>query len=210
MIDLIKIIENLSSTRPIFHSEADFQHALAWKIHEQVKDCAIRLEYKPPHLIRRYYVDIWCFREGLVTAIELKYKSRRLHVNVRGEIFDLLNQSAQDIGRYDFLKDIQRLEEVGLNKSNYEGYGIFLTNDSAYWGFPRDDQTVDAEFRIHEGRTLSGKLNWKLSASEGTMRHRKETIHIKNVYSLKWRDYSEPNAGTYGQFRYLLVKTNGK
>lgn len=210
MIDLIKIIENLSSTRPIFHSEADFQHALAWKIHEQVQDCAIRLEYKPPHLIRRYYVDIWCFREGLVTAIELKYKTRRLHVSVRGEIFDLLYQSAQDIGRYDFLKDIQRLEEVGLNESNYEGYGIFLTNDSAYWGFPRDDQTVDAEFRIQEGRTLSGKLNWKLSASEGTMRGRKEAIHIKNVYSCKWRDYSEPSAGTYGQFRYLLVKAKGK
>ena len=40
-----KILSELSKERQIFHSEADFQHALAWKIHETYKDqFQIRLE----------------------------------------------------------------------------------------------------------------------------------------------------------------------
>jgi len=206
MIDLTEIIKNLSRSRPIFHSEADFQHALAWEIHMQVQNCEMRLEYKPPHIMKRFYVDIWCYGEDFSAAIEMKYKTRRLRTNIRGEIFDLLSQSAQDIGRYDFLKDIQRLEEIMSGQSNIIGYAIFLTNDSAYWSTPRDSQTVDASFRIHHGRILTGELTWGVRASEGTMRGREKALHIKGVYNLNWQDYSAPSQGSYGRFRYLLVK----
>jgi hypothetical protein len=32
--------------RPLFHSEADFQHALAWRLQEQHRQISIRLEYR--------------------------------------------------------------------------------------------------------------------------------------------------------------------
>ena len=44
--EMDNIMKNLSESRPIFHSEADFQFALAWEIMRQKKNnCEIRLEY---------------------------------------------------------------------------------------------------------------------------------------------------------------------
>jgi len=206
MIDIKMMLAELSKSRPIFHSEADFQHALAWEIQKQYQNCSMRLEFKPQHLSERIYLDIWCAHEDAIMAIELKYKTRKLHVNFEEEIFDLLNQSAQDIGRYDFLKDIQRLERIVFDRNDIVGYAVFLTNDSAYWITPRNINTVDANFRIYQGRILSGELSWGSHASEGTMRGREETIHIKGPYNLNWQDYSEPSQESYGKFRYLLVK----
>lgn len=47
------LMSQLAGTRPIFHSEADFQHALAWEIQNQHPQAAVRLEYRPPFLTGR-------------------------------------------------------------------------------------------------------------------------------------------------------------
>ena len=206
MIDMNEMMSRLSRSRPVFHSEADFQHALAWEIHKQYLNCSIRLEIKPPDLKERIYLDIWCAHGDGIIAIELKYKTRGLLVNVNEETFGLLDQSAQDVGRYDFIKDIQRLEKIVFSRSSIVGYAIFLTNDSAYWTPPRSNQTVDASFRIHNGRILTGELSWGSRASEGTMRGREDKLYVKGAYNLNWKDYSEINQKSYGRFRYLLVK----
>jgi len=52
--DLASVMYELSVVRPVFHSEADFQHALAWQIHKQNSALKIRLEYRPPELGRKY------------------------------------------------------------------------------------------------------------------------------------------------------------
>jgi hypothetical protein len=206
MIDMNEMMSMLSRSRPVFHSEADFQHAFAWEIQKQYLNCSIRLELKPPYLKERIYLDIWCVHEDAIIAIELKYKTRGLIVNVNEETFGLLDQSAQDVGRYDFIKDIQRLEQIVFDRSNIMGYAIFLTNDSAYWTLPRSNQTVDASFRIHDDRILTGELSWAPGASEGTMRGREDRLHVKGTYNLNWKDYSEISQKSYGRFRYLLVK----
>ncbi len=131
----------------------------------------MRLEFKPPHSKERVYLDIWAADKETVLAIELKYKTRGLEVTVGGEDFHLLDQSAQDLARYDYLKDIQRLERV-LSTNRIIAYAIFLTNDSAYWKEPINSQTVDASFRIHQGRNATGELRWgtkpqKVQLTEG-------------------------------------------
>ena len=41
-----KLVQECLNERKIFHSEADFQHSLAWKIHEKFgKKFKIRLEF---------------------------------------------------------------------------------------------------------------------------------------------------------------------
>jgi len=47
-------------------------------------------------------------------GIELKYKTRALSLEINGEWFRLKDQAAQDIARYDFIKDLHRLEELCL------------------------------------------------------------------------------------------------
>ena len=209
MVDVAGALAGLASKRPLFHSEADFQHALAWEFHERWPDCSLRLEFRPPRIPERIIIDLWVTRGERVFAIELKHKTRRLSLTVDGEPYNLLDQSAQDLGRYDFLKDVRRLEGIVSANRNAVGCAVFLTNDSAYWNQPRDAATVDAQFRIHEGRTVSGEMSWGSHASEGTTRGRSQPIIIEGQYSLRWSDYSLPSTGPYGKFRYLLVTMAG-
>ena len=111
MIDVSDIMRALSVRRPVFHSEADFQHALAWEVHRAHPDLKIRLEYRPPDFGRRY-LDVWLTGCDGSMAVELKYFTRRLECSSGGEAFSLLDQGAQDISRYDFLKDVERFEEL--------------------------------------------------------------------------------------------------
>ena len=65
----------------MFHSEADFQFALAWRIKEATSH-DIRLEFKPfPE--ERMYLDLWVPAIGV--AVELKYLTRKLEVERDGE-----------------------------------------------------------------------------------------------------------------------------
>lgn len=206
MLQLERIIQELSRKQPVFHSEADFQHALAWEIQVRYPAATVRLEIHPGRIGKREYIDIWVKNKGKVYALELKYKTRKLDVKHNGEEFHLLNQSAQDVGRYDFIKDIVRLERFVSSRPNTVGYAIILTNDDGYWRATKRSATVDADFRIHEGRMLKGELKWGRDASKGTKKGREIPLRLKNKYYLQWCNYSKLSEVGPNQFRYLIVK----
>ena len=80
------------------------------------------------------HVDIWVEQDDKALALELKYKTRALQTLVAEETFVLLNQSAQDVGRYDFVKDIGRVEAIVADRTwCATGYAVLLTNDPSYW-----------------------------------------------------------------------------
>jgi hypothetical protein len=206
MIEMTDVLNELRSKRRVFHSEADFQHALAWKIHEKYPRLNVRLEKRVILNKKEIYFDIFAFNDNKTVAIEVKYKAKNLDATVNGEKFSLKNQGAQDQGRYDFLKDISRLEKALKINHECTGFAIFLTNDESYWKKPRGDiNTADKDFRIHEGKTIQGRLSWKEGTSEGTMSGRSESILLKKKYMLNWNDYSDVGEQN-GKFRYLLVK----
>ena len=206
MLDIAGILIALAVQRPIFHSEADFQHAFAWEIHWRLPNASIRLEFPTRPLNKQLVLDIWVAQRDAVLAVELKYKTRALSVYVGDEQFALKDQSAQDIGRYDFIKDLQRLEQIVTDRKSAVGYAVLLTNDSAYWKPPRDSNTVDASFRLHQGRTLRGTLSWSAAASAGTTRSREEPLTLDGTYHVHWESYSQPTNKGYGIFRYLAIK----
>jgi hypothetical protein len=152
MIDIHATMAQLANSRPLFHSEADFQLAFAWRLREDHPHLGIRLEYRPAQLTQRGYIDVWAADGHEVVAIELKYKTRSLQATAKGEVFDLLDQSAQDIGRYDTLKDIQRLEQVVAAVHNSSGFVLLLTNDRSYWTASGRQDTVDAVDRLRYAR----------------------------------------------------------
>jgi hypothetical protein len=202
-------LESLAQKRPIFHNEADFQHALAWELRE-LYNCKVRLEQRVEIASgRRAYLDIMLEKDGSKTAIELKYKMRAIEHIHDGEVFSLLNQGAQDIGRYDILKDLQRLERMVAHGVVKEGYLIYLTNDSSYYSDPAVEKwTADRDFRIHEGRTLTGTLSWSESTGAGTMRGREEAIILDGAYTMDWRSYSELNDSSAGTIKCLCIAVN--
>ena len=192
-LDIHALMNGLAERRPIFHSEADFQFALAWRIHKTLPDCEVRLEFKP-FPSERMYLDVWLPTECV--AIELKYLTRKLTIECAGEKF-VLRDGARDVGRYDTLKDIQRIERVVSETRANAGLVIILTNDRSYWNSPpRKKPTKDAAFRIHEGRELNGKLAWQDGSG---------AISLKGSYTLNWRDYSRLGAERNARFRYLAV-----
>ena len=205
MLDIDGLMASLAGTRKVFHSEADFQHALAWHIHQAMPESQVRLEVDVMQVEhQRRFLDIWLPAEGV--AIELKYKTRGLALEQDDESFVLRNQSAQDQGRYDFLRDIQRLELMRSKLEQWKaGYAVLLTNDSSYWKVPTPSDTVDADFRVHEERAVSGALAWAASASPGTVRGRESPIQIRGSYRLRWQEYSSFSGKSYGSFRYLAV-----
>ena len=75
-LDLAAALAALAEERPVFHSEADFQHSLAWVIRERHEDIEVRLERPVTLDGQRGHVDIWVRDSDGEKAIELKYWAR--------------------------------------------------------------------------------------------------------------------------------------
>lgn len=202
------VIANLAVERPVFHSEADFQHSLAWHLKLVDPAARIRLETRP---VRGMRLDILVESRGRRTALELKYLVKRFHGDVGGEAFDLPDQSAHDISRYDVVKDIVRTESFVADGVADEGRTIVLTNDPAYWPPGRNPETIDAQFRIDEGRVLEGPLQWGDRAGAGTTRSREAVLTLSGTHICTWRDYSKiiDSAGREHLLRYLDLSVSG-
>ena len=182
------LMKGLALDCPIFRSEAEFQHALA--LHVRKITPRVRLEF-PPFPKERMSLDLWLPDTGI--AIELK----------RGTV----NQGGQPLLRYDFVKDVQRLERVtGEYDPADAGFAVLLTNDPSYWKPPRKKDPVDAEFRIHEGAVVGGKMEWSDTTADGTKEGREDPIELNGYYECRWRDYLRLEGEEYGRFQYLAIK----
>jgi len=206
MLDLSNVMHRLAQTRPVFHSEADFQHALAWQLHTDHPDARIRPEY-PFFAGKKMYLDIWYELNRRPTAIELKYPTKRTSITTTAnERFDLVQHGAQDVTRYDIVKDVVRVEQVIDAVPKSAAAAIVLTNDPSFWNpSPKVVPTIDAAFRIHEGQVLHGSCAWAENAGPGTTRGRTEILKVRGRYPIKWQDYSTSDE-RLGRFRFVIFE----
>ena len=201
MLNIPALMSSLSVKRPVFHSEADFQHAFALELAHQEPSLDLRLEV-PFAFERRGATDLVIRSRSFVSGIELEYLSQSLVHEIDGEAFNLKDQGATDLRRYDIVKDIERLERFN---QEYGGtsFVIALTNDPAYWRPVRRKGTIDAAFRLCEGRTFGGECRWAESAAAGTVKGRERPISLSASYCANWAPYSILGPAR-GEFRYLL------
>lgn len=117
------------------------------------------------------------------------------------EGFALKSHGAPDLARRDYVFDIARLERF-CDRPDQNGLSLIITNESSLWDVPRprSKQSRDHDFRIHQGRELTGKLLW----AEGAYERNERTL--RGSYHLNWQPYSE-QTGPGGEFRYLAVFT---
>ena len=214
-IDFNKILGELSKERPLFYNERDFQFSLAWKIKSFYPDLDIRLE-KAINVDENSseYLDIIVLDKGKESiGIELKYITSLLVAQHDEEMFYLKTHSANDTRCYDSLKDIQRLEKFIEDGSISRGYALWLTNAEGLWKGGMNGSNYD-EFRIYDGRTVSGNMNWKPGTGDWTKKTRKDPITLSGKYTIKWVNYSDvkplPEMKTYckGVFKYSLNEAN--
>ncbi|MBR9916753.1 hypothetical protein GYB29_03480 [bacterium] len=203
MDDLENILTALADERPLFHSEADFQHALAWHIHENYTDAKVRLEYPAVGSKGRIYLDIYVELGEKRIGIELKYKTKSYEAKIGDDLFKLKNQGAHDVARYDLSSDLMRLEGLLESEQIDYGYVVFLTNDLSYCNDTGRTGRMDEDFRIHENNSLSGILRWAKHTSAGTMKGHENEIQLNGSYHCRWSFYSE---GDNHSFKYLFLK----
>jgi hypothetical protein len=204
-VPLEDALRALADARPVFHSEADFQHHLAWTVRRLDPDVQIRLETRPlPG--ERLHLDLLLVHPvtGDRVAVELKYATRALTADIGGESFQVRDQAAQDLVRHDFVKDVHRIERLIAAGVVNRGWCLFITNDQGYWN-PSSRATIDSAFRLHHGRVLAGALSWSSTAGAGTTVGRDTVLELTGRYQLAWTDFSAVAEAPGGSFRSLAV-----
>jgi len=197
------LLRSLSIKRPIFHSEADFQFSLAWEIKEKFPEADIRLEL-PFGEQKKEYLDILVTLGNQLIPIELKYKTKKSEIEFNNEKFFLKNHSAYNVNRFNFLKDVERIERFVEVNNSPQGYTVILTDDHMYWN-QNDKNILDKEFSVQEGRLIEGTLSWKEGEGIESAKYKNTPIQLRNRYVSKWEDYSEVDNNS---FRMVIFATS--
>lgn len=201
-VELGDVVDRLRAARPVFHSEADLQHAFGWVAHELDPQLQVRLETHPEPNVR---LDLLLSRPdiGRSTAVELKYLTAGWTGEAGGERFALANHGAQDVRAYDVVKDIERLERFVANRPGSDGVLLVLSNDPSYWRHPGHARETNAQaFRLHEGNVIRGTLAWGPRTGAGTSKGRESALTVGGNYRCEWTDYATL-PGSRGAFRVL-------
>ena len=199
----------------VFLNEWDFQMSLSLFL-THIKGYKVHLEYVVPlnFLKKREYpfankeninIDIVIEKEGLFYLIELKYKTQRATIKFErfGEIncVSLKDQSRIPMSKYDFWKDVARLEFL---KESFEkvkgGLCIFLTNNETY---TRGDKGISEEFTMEAQKSHIGTLTLK----DGKTKKKCPEFSLSKDYQIeKWNKVA--NEETKIAFHYCIVRVD--
>ncbi|WP_438480841.1 hypothetical protein [Oleiharenicola lentus] len=171
LINIVRDIALLQCPEAAFYSEASFQLSLGIELFKRLGVTA-RLEMRVPGTGE--YLDVFYQHKRSRIGIELKYKTRA----TTKPGFEYLNQGAQNNGRYDVLRDVERLESFKKANAIDKGFGIFVTNDKYYMSTIGASAGV-APFELSEGRIIPNtlKAGWVGRTSE---------IRLASSHSVKW------------------------
>ncbi|WP_089154249.1 hypothetical protein [Micromonospora sp. NBS 11-29] len=200
-VPLTDVLAELRVERSVFHSAADLQHAFAWTVRRLDESIRVRLEVRQE---QNEHLDLLCRGPGGRTAIEFTYLTARWNgVDPHtGEEYALRHHAAADLARHQFVTDVERLERLcRADPDQTNGLALLLTNDHGLWQAPATDRpTRDREFRLHEGRRLTGLLRWGVDGRYFLPNQR----YLAGTYPLDWQDFTHL-PGRNGQFRRLAV-----
>ena len=144
-LDVCKFLEN---NEELLFNERDFQmHLATWlRKSDNVYD-DVDVEYYVPNKELDNYIweselrlDIVVKKNDEYCPVELKYKTKKVERKITrfdemlsDDVVVMKNQGAQDLGMYDFWKDVRRVELVRNRFTRVKGgLAVFLTNDEAY------------------------------------------------------------------------------
>jgi hypothetical protein len=202
--DLVDIMRELAQVRPVFHSEADFQHELGFLLRSKRHRVRLERPFKTP---LKFELDLEVDGE---IAIELKYKKARLKYTSDTELFDFISDGAFPDNRYKIINDAKRVRDLVDQKFHSEGFTIFLTNDKEYWCSDAKN-TIAEQFDFTEGRKFAKGTS--LSLVDSKAKKPKQQIDIRFNDIIEWQDYKndtnkELEKLNNGLFRFFVIDVN--
>lgn len=190
----------LESNDELLFNERDFQmHLATWLRNSANCYDDVDVEYYVPRQELDNYVwdselrlDIVVKKDGEYCPVELKYKTRkverkisRFDEDLTGNVVVIKNQGAQDLGMYDFWKDVRRVELV---RNRFErvksGLAVFVTNDGFYTKGSKESSN-NYLFNMSAGKTHSKQKRW--ANPESTCAKTHPNFEVEREYSIEWR-----------------------
>lgn len=187
----------LDTNEELLFNERDFQMHLATFLRQTGHYDDVDVEYYVPLSELKGYIwnnelrmDILVYKEEEFLPIELKYKTKSVRKNLlrfgerlAGKVEVMKNQGAQDLGMYDFWKDVRRIEIVRKRfKAIKSGLAVFVTNDPAYLKAGRDTSN-HILFSMAEGPHGKEK-HWLDKESKCCKTH--PDFEVEREYSIHW------------------------
>lgn len=203
--DIERFIER---QQELLYNEFDFQMQLTLALRGSGKYDDVDAEYYLPNSVvegydwdSNMYLDIVVSRNGEYVPVELKYTTRsvRRDVKLLGRDFKNVeitrNQGAQDNIRYNFWKDVRRIELVKkLFPDVKSGMAVFLTSDPAYTRSPRPGSS-NAPFSMASDHTIGGGvIDW---IGEPATRAQHMPFLIEGRYRTAWMETEIDNIPFY-------------
>ena len=223
------IIDGFADKGFVFANEQDFQFEMALALKtgnygvEDVKLETISLEEDWNEVekkvrarkglgrkTKQYHDILVKFPKDEYVLIELKYKTPLklcLYETKQGKTITFV-QGAYDIGAYDYLEDISRLENISkrymsnnIQSKIKESYSVFLTNDKNYRfnHFDKEKKGIKSpwiNYSIHNGKKFNaGEIFFIIDGKEESKyitpnKKHFDSIVLKHDYEpFVWRDY---------------------
>ena len=192
------IIDFLKTNKEILFNERDFQmHLATWLRNSPQSYDDVDVEYFIPHQLLDNYVwkseirlDIVVRKGSEYYPIELKYKTKAICQNLKrfGEeledrIMVVKNHGAQDLGMYEFWKDVRRIELIRNRfKAVKGGLAVFVTNDGHYLRGGKDTSN-HINFSMTAGLHSKNK-NWLRPNSISSTTH--PNFNVDKEYNISW------------------------
>lgn len=208
---MIDVMAHLAKQRAIFHDEYHFRAWLARSIQQKLADSELpELEFTGFYSEKGNKLDMQFSYGGKQVAVETKFKKGPL---AKGRPFPYESDwyfapksgTPDDISRYEFLRDIMRLESKALSDDNTIGCCLLLTNSQGMWKPAIKNDANDIQFRIDHG-IKHDTLEWLRKPPRNTL---KDPIQLLGKYSMVWRFFSRIPHIKNAEFWYLLVIVGG-
>ncbi|MDD3999279.1 MAG: hypothetical protein PHX62_00080 [Bacilli bacterium] len=192
-----EIMAKIKLKELLYSNEEQFQFDLAWKLKQKINNNNIDILLEPLSITdlklggdrKKDFTDIVLIDdEGNFIPIELKYKKygEQKHEDCKYILYKikpdkkkeydikLYHDGAVNLGRFDYLWDVHRIENLRKKNSKNDGmifdnrytiflggYAIMITNDEAYWRDTGDNNCSNLML-LDIGKVVK-KLKWQKS-----------------------------------------------
>ena len=206
-----EIDEFLDNAERTFISEVDLQVHLAMFLKEKLNDKKelkynVLLEYPVDIKFKEVETNHYPWNNGVISIdiivespnkqylpIEIKYKTKGKEIETKlfGEDnnrMKLKDQGARSNAKYDFWKDVKRIELLEIKFENVvEGIALFVTNDKNYKMKPRNTNVQYYNFRIDANKNISKEMYWNNNTTDETKKSR-PNFKFEYNYNLAIKD----------------------
>ncbi len=197
----------------LLFNERDLQMHLAQHLIATGHYDDVDVEYYVPHEELDNYIwnnelklDILVRKGEEFLPVELKYKTKkhskqlpRFGEALARKVDVLKNQGAQDLGMYDFWKDVRRVEMVRSRFTNVKnGLAVFVTNDIQYLN-PVRETSNNLLFSMEEG-THSRCKHWQKPESASARNYPNFDVEVD--YNIQWKHNTYDDV----EFHYCIVE----